>query len=109
MMPFDKAVAMILSEAPEQTEPPEPPIEAKSAPSSATKPEAKPAPKPQTKAAPAAPPPPAPKTAPQASTPQPELDFKSLYEESKDRALKLEAELEAYKRMCFHLIDTFRK
>ncbi len=40
---------------------------------------------------------------------QDSLDYEGLYREANERALKLEAELGAYKNMCFDLISVFKK
>ncbi|MEW6347678.1 MAG: hypothetical protein AB1646_01330 [Thermodesulfobacteriota bacterium] len=36
-------------------------------------------------------------------------DFKTLYEQSNQRVLKLEGEVAAYKEMCFRLMETLKK
>lgn len=105
MIPFDEAVAMILSESDEMTD-----LPAGQAP-------ALPEPKRETPAADySARPVLATVKAPihmGAASVQAQIaadsDLRSLYEESKDKNLKLEAELEAYKQMCFRLIETLRK
>jgi hypothetical protein len=107
MVPFDEAVTMILSESPEEmTEISEKETNVQPEP----KHETKAATQPLTKAVPTVYKPTAPKSFASLQAQQaPEPDFKSLYEETRDKALKLEAELEAYKQVCFRLIETLRK
>jgi hypothetical protein len=106
MIPYDEAVAIILSEPEEMTD----------APRSRTLPQTVRASEPQaplraqTREVPAPVRPVIQKSVPAAPALQrSESDYRVLYEESRAKALQLEAELEAYKQMCFRLIDTFRK
>lgn len=104
MVPFDEAVTMILSDTSETTDLMEQEVEA------APKTEVKAAAKAVTQVAPAPVKPASHKSVAQPMVPQAGgADFQALYEEAKDKALKLEAELEAYKLMCFRLIDTLKK
>lgn len=105
MVPFDEAVAMILSEPAEMTDLPSDQAQSVPEPKRETAAADQPARLvPTTLKAPAHK-----GAAPVQAQVATESELKSLYEESKDKNLKLEAELEAYKQMCFRLIETLRK
>ena len=103
MVPFDEAVTMILSDSSETSDVIEPEVKVK------PKAEIKAAAKVVTPVAPAPVKPAAHESVAQPMAPQVGgPNFMALYEETKDKALRLEAELEAYKQMCFRLIDTLK-
>jgi hypothetical protein len=106
MVPYDEAVAMILAE----------PWDMLDVARSRTEAQTWPAPEPQATPTPHAKPVPATvSTPPQKSVSKAaalqssEPDYRALYDESRDKTIQLEAELEAYRQMCFRLIDTLRK